>query len=129
MKKTIEIDGEFFPVIKELEHTYVIRYGNGKRLYSKRKKRLVYAGYDEKKHKKKVYSKTLRGRNGTYDQAEHLELIPRFNKARKKHGKCTLLEIAGYIGVSKPTLSAFIHGKKVNEMTLKAIREWIIESE
>lgn len=51
-KTEIFIDEVAYPVIKELEFNYVIQYGNDKRLFNKRKKRLVGSGYNEKKQKK-----------------------------------------------------------------------------
>ena len=39
-KTEIFIDGVGYPIIKELEFNYVIQYGNDKRLFNKRKKRL-----------------------------------------------------------------------------------------
>lgn len=51
-KTEIIIDGVAYPVIKELEFNYVIQYGNDKRLFNKRKKRLVGSGYNDKKQKK-----------------------------------------------------------------------------
>lgn len=83
-KTEIIIDGVVYPVIKELEFNYVIQYGNGKRLFNKRKKRLVGTGYNDKKQKKNATVRTARGRNGNYDQVEHFKLIPRFNKIREK---------------------------------------------
>ena len=56
-KTEIFIDGVAYPVIKELEFNYVIQYGNDKRLFNKRKKRLVGSGYNEKKQKKERYGK------------------------------------------------------------------------
>lgn len=128
-KTEITIDGVAYPVIKELEFNYVIQYENDKRLFNKRKKRLVGTGYNEKEHKKKALVRTVQGRNGTYDQVEHLKLIPRFNKIREKHDRYTLNELAKSIGVSEPTLSTFRRGKRINEMTLNVIREWILENE
>ena len=83
-KTEICIDGVAYPVIKELEFNYVIQYGNDKRLFNKRKKRLVGSGYNDKKQKKNATVRTARGRNGDYDQAEHFKLIPRFDKIREK---------------------------------------------
>ena len=128
-KTEIIIDGVTYPVIKELEFNYVIQYGNDKRLFNKRKKRLVGTGYNEKKHKKKATVRTVKGRNGTYDQVEHFKLIPRFDKIRKKHDRYTLHELSKNIGVSEQTLSNFQRGKRLNEMTLNVIREWILENE
>lgn len=51
-KTEIIIDGVGYPVIKELEFNYVIQYGNDKRLFNKRKKRLVCSGYNEKNIKR-----------------------------------------------------------------------------
>lgn len=48
----IIIDGVTYPVIKELEFNYVIQYGNDKRLFNKRKKQLVFSGYNEKNIKR-----------------------------------------------------------------------------
>lgn len=83
-KTEIIIDGVGYPIIKELEFNYVVQYGNDKRLFNKRKKRLVSSGYNEKKQKKNATVRTARGRNGDYDQVEHFKLIPRFNKIREK---------------------------------------------
>ena len=83
-KTEITIDGVVYPVIKELEFNYVIQYGNDKRLFNKRKKRLVGSGYNDKKQKRLATVRTARGRNGNYDQVEHFKLIPRFNKIREK---------------------------------------------
>lgn len=128
-KTEIIIDGVGYPIIKELEFNYVIQYGNDKRLFNKRKKRLVGTGYNEKKPKKNATVRTARGRSWNYDQAEHFKLIPRFNKIREKHDRYTLNELAKNIGVSGPTLGTFRRGKRINEMTLKVIREWILENE
>lgn len=128
-KTEIIIDGVGYPVIKELEFNYVIQYGNDKRLYNKRKKRLVSSGYNDKKQKKVATVRTVQGRNGTYDQAEHFKLIPRFNKIREKNGRYTLHELARNIGMSEMTLSNFKNGKRVNATTIKVIREWILENE
>nr|DAT25522.1 MAG TPA: PURINE NUCLEOTIDE SYNTHESIS REPRESSOR/DNA Complex REGULATION, DNA-BINDING, REPRESSOR, PURINE [Caudoviricetes sp.] len=128
-KTEIIIDGVAYPVIKELEFNYVIPYGNDKRLFNKRKKRLVGSGYNDKKQKKNATVRTARGRNGTYDQAEHFKLIPRFNKIREKNDRYTLHELARNIGTSEMTLSNFKNGKRVNETTIKIIREWILENE
>ena len=128
-KMEIIIDGVTYPVIKELEFNYVIQYGNDKRLFNKRKKQLVFSGYNEKKHKKNATVRTARGRSVTYDQSEHFKLIPRFNKIRKKNDRYTLHELARNIGTSSMTLSNFKNGKRVNETTLKVIREWILENE
>lgn len=128
-KTEIFIDGVAYPVIKELEFNYVIQYGNDKRLYNKRKKRLVGSGYNDKKQKKVATVRTERGRNGTYDQVEHFKLIPRFNKIREKNDRYTLHELAKNIGTSEMTLSNFKNGKRVNETTIKVIREWILENE
>ena len=128
-KMEITIDGVVYPVIKELEFNYVIQYGNDKRLFNKRKKRLVGSGYNDKKQKKNATVRTARGRNGDYDQVEHFKLIPRFNKIREKNDRYTLQELARNIGTSGMTLSNFKNGKRVNETTLKIIREWILENE
>lgn len=128
-KTEIFIDGVDYPVIKELEFNYVIQYGNDKRLYNKRKKRLVGSGYNDKKQKKVATVRTERGRNGTYDQVEHFKLIPRFNKIREKNDRYTLHELAKNIGTSEMTLSNFKNGKRVNATTIKVIREWILENE
>lgn len=128
-KTEIIIDGVSYPVIKELEFNYVIQYGNDKRLFNKRKKRLVGTGYNDKKHKKKATVRTVQGRNGKYDQVEHYKLIPRFDKIREKHDRYTLNELAKNVGVSEPTLSTFRRGKRINETTLNIIREWILENE
>lgn len=123
------IDGVGYPIIKELEFNYVIQYGNDKRLFNKRKKRLVGTGYNEKKPKKNATVRTARGRSWNYDQAEHFKLIPRFNKIREKNDRYTLHELARNIGMSGMTLSKFKNGKRVNETTIKVIREWILENE
>lgn len=128
-KTAIMIDGVTYPVIKELEFNYVIQYGNDKRLFNKRKKRLVGTGYNDKKHKKKATVRTVQGRNGNYDQVEHYKLIPRFEMIREKHDRYTLNELARNIGMSGMTLSNFKNGKRVNETTIKVIREWILENE
>lgn len=128
-KTEIIIDGVAYPVIKELEFNYVIQYGNDKRLFNKRKKRLVGTGYNEKKHKKNATVRTARGRNGDYDQVEHFKLIPRFNKIREKNDRYTLHELARNIGMSGMTLINFKNGKRVNATTIKVIREWILENE
>ena len=128
-KTEIIIDEVAYPVIKELEFNYVIQYGNDKRLFNKRKKRLVGSGYNDKKQKKNATIKTARGRNGNYDQVEHFKLIPRFNKIREKNDRYTLQELARNIGMSGMTLSNFKNGKRVNETTIKVIREWILENE
>lgn len=65
----------------------------------------------------------------TYDQSEHFKLIPRFNKIREKNDRYTLHELARNIGTSQMTLSNFKNGKRINETTLKIIREWIAENE
>lgn len=128
-KTEIFIDGVGYPVIKELEFNYVIQYGNDKRLFNKRKKRLVGSGYNDKKQKRVAMVRTVQGRNGTYDQAEHFKLIPRFNKIREKHDRYTLHELSRNIGMSEMTLSNFKNGKRVNATTIKVIREWILENE
>lgn len=128
-KTEIIIDEVAYPVIKELEFNYVIQYGNDKRLYNKRKKRLVGSGYNDKKQKRNATVRTARGRNGNYDQVEHFNLIPRFNKIREKNDRYTLHELARNIGTSQMTLSNFKNGKRINETTLKIIREWIAENE
>ena len=128
-KTEIIIDGVGYPIIKELEFNYVVQYGNDKRLFNKRKKRLVGSGYNEKKQKKTATVRTARGRNGDYDQVEHFNLIPRFNKIREKNDRYTLHELARNIGTSQMTLSNFKNGKRVNGTTLKVIREWILENE
>ena len=128
-KTEIIIDGVAYPVIKELEFNYVIQYGNDKRLFNKRKKRIVGTGYNDKKQKKNATVRTVRGRNETYDQVEHFKLIPRFNKIREKNDRYTLHELARNIGTSQMTLSNFKNGKRINETTLKIIREWIAENE
>ena len=128
-KTEIIIDGVAYPVIKELEFNYVIQYGNDKRLFNKRKKRLVSSGYNDKKQKKNATVRTVRGRNGNYDQVEHFKLIPRFNKIREKNDRYTLHELARNIGTCQMTLSNFKNGKRINETTLKIIREWIAENE
>ena len=128
-KTEIFIDGVAYPVIKELEFNYVIQYGNDKRLFNKRKKRLVCSGYNEKKQKKNATVRTERGRGWNYDQAEHFKLISRFNKIREKNDRYTLQELARNIGMSGMTLSNFKNGKRVNETTIKVIREWILENE
>ena len=128
-KTEIFIDGVGYPVIKELEFNYVIQYGNDKRLYNKRKKRLVGSGYNDKKHKKNATVRTARGRSENYDQVEHFKLIPRFNKIREKNDRYTLHELARNIGTSQMTLSNFKNGKRINETTIKVIREWILENE
>lgn len=128
-KTEIIIDGVAYPVIKELEFNYVIQYGNDKRLFNKRKKRLVCSGYNDKKQKKNATVRTARGRGWNYDQADHFKLIPRFNKIREKNDRYTLHELARNIGTSSVTLSNFKNGKRVNETTLKVIREWILENE
>ena len=128
-KDGVIINGAVYPVIKELEFNYVIQYGNDKRLYNKRKKRLVGTGYNDKKHKKVATVRTVQGRNGTYDQVEHFKLIPRFNKIREKHDRYTLHELARNIGMSAMTLINFKNGKRVNATTIKVIREWILENE
>lgn len=128
-KMEITIDGVVYPVIKELEFNYVIQYGNDKRLFNKRKKRLVGSGYNEKKQKKNATVRTARGRSWDYDQSEHFKLIPRFNKIREKNDRYTLHELARNIGTSSMTLSNFKNGKRVNETTIKVIREWILENE
>ena len=128
-KREIFIDGVGYPIIKELEFNYVIQYGNDKRLFNKRKKRLVCSGYNDKKQKKNATVRTARGRNGDYDQVEHFKLIPRFNKIREKNDRYTLHELARNIGTSEMTLSNFKNSKRVNGTTLKVIREWILENE
>lgn len=128
-KTEIFIDGVGYPVIKELEFNYVVQYGNDKRLFNKRKKRLVGTGYNDKKQKKIATVRTARGRSVTYDRSEHFKLIPRFNKIREKNDRYTLHELARNIGTSSMTLSNFKNGKRVNETTLKVIREWILENE
>lgn len=128
-KTEIIIDGVGYPIIKELEFNYVVQYGNDKRLFNKRKKRLVCSGYNEKKQKKNATVRTARGRGWSYDQAEHFKLIPRFNKIREKNDRYTLQELARNIGMSGMTLSNFKNGKRVNETTIKVIREWILENE
>ena len=128
-KTEIFIDGVSYPVIKELEFNYVIQYGNDKRLFNKRKKRLVGPGYNDKKQKKNATVRTSRGWSVNYDQTEHFKLIPRFNKIREKNDRYTLHELARNIGTSEMTLSNFKNGKRVNETTLKIIREWILENE
>ena len=125
----IIIDGVGYPIIKELEFNYVVQYGNDKRLFNKRKKRLVGTGYNDKKQKKIATVRTARGRSVTYDRSEHFKLIPRFNKIREKNDRYTLHELARNIGTSSMTLSNFKNGKRVNETTLKVIREWILENE
>lgn len=128
-KTEIFIDGVGYPVIKELEFNYVIQYGNDKRLFNKRKKRLVSSGYNEKKQKKNATVRTARGRGWNYNQEEHFKLIPRFNKIREKNDRYTLQELARNIGMSGMTLSNFKNGKRVNETTIKVILEWILENE
>ena len=128
-KMEITIDGVAYPVIKELEFNYVIQYGNDKRLFNKRKKRLVGSGYNDKKQKKNATVRTARGRNGDYDQVEHFKLIPRFNKIREKNDRYTLHELARNIGTSEMTLSNFKNVNRVNATTIKVIREWILENE
>lgn len=128
-KMEIIIDGVGYPIIKELEFNYVVQYGNDKRLFNKRKKRLVGTGYNDKKQKKIATVRTARGRSVTYDRSEHFKLIPRFNKIREKNDRYTLHELARNIGTSSMTLSNFKNGKRVNETTLKVIREWILENE
>ena len=128
-KDGVIINGVVYPVIKELEFNYVIQYGNDKRLFNKRKKRLVCSGYNEKKQKKNATVRTARGRGWNYDQAEHFKLIPRFNKIREKNDRYTLHELARNIGTSEMTLSNFKNGRRVNETTIKVIREWILENE
>ena len=128
-KDGVIINGVVYPVIKELEFNYVIQYGNDKLLFNKLKKRLVCSGYNEKKHKKNATVRTARGRSKNYDQVEHFKLIPRFNKIREKNDRYTLHELARNIGTSQMTLSNFKNGKRINETTLKIIREWIAENE
>lgn len=128
-KMEITIDEVAYPVIKELEFNYVIEYGNDKRLFNKRKKRLVGSGYNDKKQKRNATVRTARGRNGNYDQVEHFKLIPRFNKIRERNDRYTLHELARNIGTSEMTLSNFKNGKRVNATTIKVIREWILENE
>ena len=128
-KTEIFIDGVTYPVIKELEFNYVIQYGNDKRLFNKRKKRLVGSGYNDKKQKRVATVRTARGRGWNYDQAEHFKLIPRFNKIREKNDRNTLHELSRNIGMSEMTLSNFKNGKRVNGTTIKVIREWILENE
>lgn len=128
-KDGVIINGVVYPVIKELEFNYVIQYGNDKRLFNKRKKRLVGSGYNDKKQKKNATVRTARGRSWDYDQAEHFKLIPRFNKIREKNDRYTLQELARNIGMSGVTLSNFKNGKRVNATTIKVIREWILENE
>ena len=128
-KMEIFIDGVAYPVIKELEFNYVTQYGNDKRLFNKRKKRVVGSGYNDKKQKRNATVRTARGRNGNYDQVEHFKLIPRFNKIREKNDRYTLQELARNIGMSGMTLSNFKNGKRVNETTIKVILEWILENE
>jgi len=128
-KTEIIIDGVGYPIIKELEFNYVVQYGNDKRLFNKRKSRLVGSDNNEKKQKKTATVRTARGRGWNYDQAEHFKLIPRFNKIREKNDRYTLQELARNIGMSGMTLSNFKNGKRVNETTIKVIREWILENE
>lgn len=128
-KTEIFIDGVGYPIIKELEFNYVIQYGNDKRLFNKRKKRLVCSGYNDKKQKKNAKVRTARGWSVNYDQSEHFKLIPKFNKIREKNDRYTLHELARNIGTSSMTLSNFKNGKRVNGTTLKIIREWILENE
>ena len=128
-KDGVIINGVVYPVIKELEFNYVIQYENDKRLFNKRKKRLVDSGYNDKKQKKNATVRTTRGKSGNYDQVEHFKLIPRFNKIRERNDRYTLHELARNIGTSEMTLSNFKNGKRVNETTLNIIREWILENE
>ena len=107
-KTEITIDGVAYPVIKELEFNYVIQYGNDKRLFNKRKKRLVGTGYNDKKQKKDARYKhaleyveyvittatksgrvTVKARNGkTVDIADTYTVV----RERKGAGKTVELE-------------------------------------
>lgn len=129
-KKTeIIIDEVAYPVIKELDHTYIIVYNGEKRLFSKKRKKLVYAGYDMKKRKEKAKVRTARGSNGNYNREEHEKLALRFTKVREKLSEYNFNELSLNIGISFMTLSNFLKLKKVNETTLRLIGEWIAKNE
>ena len=54
------------------------------------------------------------------------ELRQRFLAAR---GLRPLLEIQTEIGLSMPTLAAFVHGKPVTTSTLETIERWVVREE
>ena len=129
-KKTeIIIDEVAYPVIKELDHTYIIFYNGEKRLFSKKRKKLVYASYDMKKRKEKAKVRTIRGSNGNYNREEHEKLALRFTKVREKLSEYNFNELSLNIGISFMTLSNFLKMKRVNENTLRLIGEWITKNE
>ena len=129
-KKTeIIIDEVAYPVIKELDHNYIIVYDGEKRLFNKKRKKLVYAGYDMKKRKEKAKVRTTRGSNGNYNREEHEKLVLRFTKVREKLSEYNFNELSLNIGISFMTLSNFLKMKRVNENTLRLIGEWITKNE
>lgn len=128
-KTGIMIDGVVYPVIKELDYNYIIFYNGERRLFNKKRKKLVYAGYDMKKRKEKAKVRTSRGSNGNYNREEHEKLVLRFVKVREKLSEYNFNELSLNIGISFMTLSNFLKMKRVNETTLRLIGECITKNE
>lgn len=122
----IVIGGIAYPVVKETKLNYIIQYGYDRRLFNKRRKRLVEAGYD--KRKRKNLPLACSKCDIEYNKNEHIELLKRALKIKKRLGLQNQ-QIARVLDVADSTVSKFFSQQLINGYSLDLFREWVESNE
>lgn len=126
--KTIKVDGIDYEVVAETRLNWIIVYRNERRLVNKKRKKLVKAGYDDKKPKTNAVE-PIRREKYYYDEVEHEDLAQRFRVIKKRMSYLKISELARSIGASRQSIYQFMHVKKITGRTLAIFKKWILENE